>query len=46
MHEVCHKSYEINCLKCNGKILGIKTAVQLEACNVAHTTKQSETQSF
>lgn len=45
MHEVCHKSYEINCLKCNVKILGIKPLVQLEACNVAHTTKQSETRS-
>ena len=46
MHEVCHKSYEINCLKSNVKILGIKPAVQLEACNVAHNMKQSETQSI
>jgi len=28
------------------KILGIKPAVQLEACNIAHTTKQSETRSI
>jgi len=46
MHEVCHKSYEINSLKCNVIILGIKPAAQLEACNVAHTMKQSETQSI
>jgi len=46
MHEVCHKSYEISCLKCSVKIMGIKPAVQLEACNVAHTMKQSETQSI
>jgi uncharacterized metal-binding protein len=46
MHEVCHICYELNCLKCNVEILGIKPAVQLEASNVAHTTKQRETQSI
>jgi hypothetical protein len=46
MHEVCNKRYEISCLKCNVKILGIKPAVQLEACNVAHTRKQCETQTI
>jgi hypothetical protein len=46
MHDVCHKGYEINRLKCNIKILGIKLAVQLEACNIAHTTKESGTRSI